>query len=76
MPRDPALAEFIEARYLAAPEDRAQMEPPPLPKTRDGILAALHYMYQNSPWVFLVGFAISVSALLHAAFRVGQWLIG
>lgn len=75
LPNDPHLAEFVEARYGAKPEERARMEPPLLRKTRDGLLTALHYMYQNNPWVFAGGGIISITALAHAGFRVGRWLV-
>lgn len=76
LPNDPNLAGFILERYAASHEARMQMEPPPLRKTRDGILTALHFYYQNNPIVFIGGWLITIAAVIHAVFRLGAWLTG
>jgi hypothetical protein len=73
-PEDRGLADFVKARYLASPEQRAEMEEPELPRTLDGLLAACHVFYQNGPWIFVIGWLIAISAALHGAFRLARWL--
>lgn len=74
LPEDRELADFVEARYAARPEQRVEMEGPDLPRNVDGVLAACHLFYQNGPVVFVVGWVIAIAAALHGAFRLASWL--
>jgi len=76
LPDDHDLAVFVEARYAAMPDERLEIEPPFLPKTRDGVLTALHYFFQNNPVVFLGGCAVTAAALLDIAFRMLRAVFG
>lgn len=74
LPQDPDLAEFVEARYAATLEQRAEMDEPELPRNLDGVLTAFHLFYQNGPVVFVAGWIIAIAAALDGAFRLARWL--
>lgn len=74
LPEDRNLADFVEARYVATLEERAEMEEPELPRNRDGVLAACHLFYQNGPVVFVIGWVIAIAAALDGVVRLARWL--
>lgn len=77
MPADERLAAYIEARYEAAtPEERERLEEPVFLRNRDGILAALHFFFQNNPVFFSAGCIITALALLSMTYHGLVSLLG